>query len=74
MAAGLNKLRNSGETLDTKPGIHVYSPAGKLLRLIPISQDLITNCTFGGPDMKTLYVTAGRDLLDFQNTVPGTRR
>jgi gluconolactonase len=74
MAAGLNKLRNFSETLDTKPVIHVYSPAGKLLRLVPISQDLITNCTFGGPEMKTLYVTAGRDLLEFRNTAPGTRR
>jgi gluconolactonase len=74
LAAGLNRLRKTSETLDTKPGIHIYSPSGSLLRFIPISQDLITNCAFGGPDMKKLYVTAGKDLLEFPNEVQGTRR
>jgi gluconolactonase len=74
MAAGLNRLRATSETLDTKPGIHVYSPTGRLLRLIPIQEDLVTNCAFGGPDMKTLYVTTGNTLLDFRNALPGTHR
>jgi gluconolactonase len=54
-AAGLNRPRGTSETLDTKPGIHVISPAGKLLKYYPIYEDTITNCAFGGPDMKTLY-------------------
>lgn len=73
-AAGLHQTRNSAETLDTLTGIHVFSPAGKLLRRIPIPEDTITNCTFGGADLKTLYVTAGKGLYAVANDTPGTRR
>lgn len=73
-AAGLNRPRGTSETLDTKAGIHVFSPQGKLLQFIPVPEDTITNCAFGGPDMKTLYVTAGKTLFKFRTTIPGTRR
>ena len=73
-AAGLNRSRGTSETLDTKAGIHVFSPAGKLLRFVPIPEDTITNCTFGGPDMKTIYVTAGKTLFKIQNDIVGTGR
>jgi gluconolactonase len=73
-AAGLHRRRGTHETLDTKPGIHVFSPAGKLLRFIPIPEDTITNCAFGGADLKTLYVTAGKTLFRIAVEVPGTRR
>ena len=62
LSAGMNQLRGTSETLDTKAGVYVVSPEGKLLRFIPIAEDLITNNAFGGADMKTLYVTAGRTL------------
>jgi gluconolactonase len=73
-AAGLHRRRGTHETLDTKPGIHVFSPQGKLLRFIPIWEDTITNCAFGGPDLKTLYVTAGKTLFQVPVDIPGTRR
>ena len=73
-AAGLHRRRGTGETLDTKPGIHVFSPDGKLLDFIPIPEDTITNCAFGGPDLKTLYVTAGKTLFRFRVPNEGTRR
>ena len=73
-AAGLHRRRGTHETLDTKPGVHVFSPAGKLLRFIPIPEDTITNCTFGGADMKTLYVTAGKTLFRTTVAVTGTGR
>ncbi len=73
-AAGLHRRRGTSETLDTKPGIHVFSPAGKLLDFIPIPEDTITNCAFGGPDLKTLYVTAGKTLFRVRVQVAGTRR
>ncbi len=73
-AAGLHRRRGTSETLDTKCGIHVFSPAGKLMRFIPIPEDTVTNCTFGGKDMKTLYVTAGKTLFQIQNDIPGTGR
>ena len=60
----MNQLRGTSETLDTKAGVYVISPEGKLLRFIPIAEDLITNNAFGGADMKTLYVTSGRTLSE----------
>jgi gluconolactonase len=73
-AAGLHRRRATSETLDTKAGIHVFAPNGKLLRFIPIPEDTITNCAFGGPDSKTLYVTAGKTLFKIQNDIPGAPR
>lgn len=73
-AAGLNRPRGTSETLDTRPGVHVLSPQGKLLRYIPIWEDTITNVAYGGPDMKTLYVTAGKTLFQVRMDVAGTRR
>jgi gluconolactonase len=73
-AAGLHRRRGTHETLDTKAGIHVFSPTGKLLRFIPVPEDTITNCAFGGPDLKTLYVTAGKTVFRIGVDVPGTRR
>jgi gluconolactonase len=62
VAAGISTPRGPGETLDVPPGVYVITPQGKLLGRIPIPEDLITNLAFGGPDRKTLYVTAGKTL------------
>lgn len=74
VAAGLNRLRGTSETLDTPAGVHVFSPDGELLELIPIPEDTITNVAFGGPDLMTLYVTAGKTLFEVRTDVAGTRR
>jgi gluconolactonase len=71
VAAGLHKRRGSSETLDTRPGIHVISPEGKLLAFRETPEDTITNCTFGGQDLKTLYVTCGSYLLSIRTKIPG---
>jgi gluconolactonase len=72
VAAGINKPRgNPGESLDVPAGVYVISPAGKLLGRIPIPEDLTTNVAFGGPDRKTLYVTAGKTLYRFPVNVSG---
>ena len=73
-AAGLHRRRGTSETLDTKPGIHVFSPDGKLIQFLPVPEDTVTNCAFGGSDMRTLYVTAGKTLFQFRVKVPGTHR
>lgn len=73
-AAGLNRRRGTSETLDTKAGIHVFNPQGKLLKFYAIPEDTLTNCTFGGPGMKTIYVTAGKTLFKIQNDIAGTGR
>ncbi len=73
-AAGLHRRRGTHETLDTKCGVHVISPQGKLLRLIPIPEDTVTNTAFGGPDFKTLYITAGKTLFQIPNGIAGLNR
>jgi len=73
-SAGMNQLRGTSETLDTKAGIYVISPQGKLLKFIPIPEDFITNNAFGGPDMKTLYVTAGKTLYKVRTEIAGLPR
>ena len=73
-SAGLHSLRGTAETLDTPCGIHVISPQGKRIKFIPIPEDTITNNTFGGPDMKTLYVTAGKTLYKLRTDVAGLPR
>ena len=74
VSAGMNQLRGTAETLDTRTGVYVISPQGKLLKYIPIGEDFITNNAFGGPDMKTLYVTAGKTLYKFRTDVAGLPR
>jgi gluconolactonase len=74
VSAGMNQLRGSSETLATKTGVYVISPQGKLLKFIPIPEDFITNNAFGGPDMKTLYVTAGKTLFKVRTEIAGLPR
>jgi gluconolactonase len=73
-SAGMNQLRGTSETLDTKTGVHVISPEGMLIKFIPIPEDFITNNAFGGPDMKTLYVTAGKTLYKLRTEIAGLPR
>lgn len=74
VAAGLHNLRGTSETLDTRPGIHVFSPEGELLDYLETPEDTVTNCTFGGEDLRTLYITAGSLLLSARSTIPGHSR
>lgn len=39
------------------PMIYVFSPTGRVLETHPVPTDRPTNCTFGGPDLRTLFVT-----------------
>lgn len=71
VAAGVLKPRGPHETGEVATGVYVISPAGKLLGRIPIPEDTLTNLTFGGPDFKTLYITAGKTLFKLPVNVPG---
>jgi gluconolactonase len=73
-SAGMNQLRGTSETLDTRTGVYVISPEGKLITFIPIAEDFITNNAFGGADMKTLYVTAGKTLYKVRTEIAGLPR
>ena len=71
IAAGLHQTRGTSETLETKPGIHVFTPDGKLVGYVATPEDTITNCAFGGPDRQTLFVTCGKHLLQIPARIPG---
>jgi gluconolactonase len=71
VAAGLHRRRGSSETLDTRPGMHVITPKGKLVAFLETPEDTITNCAFGGDDLRTLYVTCGKLLLSVRTRIPG---
>jgi len=72
VAAGFNFPKPPIETSKRyKAGIYVISPQGKLLQTLPVPADMITNCTFGGDDLKTLFVTAGHKLWSVPVDVPG---
>jgi gluconolactonase len=71
VAAGLHATRKTSETLDTKPGVHVVSPRGKLVAFRETPEDTITNCSFGGADLKSLYVTCGTKLLRIRTKIAG---
>jgi len=73
IAAGLHETRKTSETLDTRPGIHVVTPTGKLVAFVETPEDTITNCAFGGKDHKTLYVTCGKHLIAIPSRRPGVR-
>ncbi len=42
----------------TVSGLAVYDPTGKKLGTISVDGQIVTNCAFGGPDQKTLFITA----------------
>ena len=45
------------------PMIYVFSPSGEVIETHPLNVDQPTNCTFGGEDLSTLYVTTGEGHL-----------
>jgi gluconolactonase len=72
VAAGLNKPNPPFEPAeDKKGGIYVISPEGKLLTFLAVPTDEVTNCAFGGDDLKTLYITGGGTLYSIGTTTPG---
>jgi gluconolactonase len=71
IAGGINRARREGETTDNPAGVYVISPAGNLLGHIPVPEDLVTNLAFGGPEKKTLYITAGKSLFKIETRVSG---
>lgn len=70
VAGGRNKP-NKFETAKEKGGVYVFSPKGKLLKFVPIPRDEVTNCAFGGEDLKTLYITAGGTLWTIRTAAAG---
>ncbi|HEV3386712.1 MAG TPA: SMP-30/gluconolactonase/LRE family protein, partial [Gemmata sp.] len=73
VAGGLNKPNPPAEpATDVKGGIYVIDPeSGKLLAFLAVPTDEVTNCAFGGDDLKTLFITGGGTLYSIRTTTPG---
>jgi len=62
VTAGLNAGFSPEQDSSVKAGVYIVSPQGKAIGFIRVPEDSVTNCTFGGPELKTLYITAGTAL------------
>ena len=51
-------------------GVYIFSPEGEHLAFVPTPESP-TNCTFGGQDLTTLYITAGTSVYSLKCTTPG---
>ena len=51
-------------------GIHVLSPAGQELGLVSTGVAM-SNCTFGGPDGRTIYMTSTHQLVALHTNIHG---
>lgn len=71
VAAGILQPRGEHETADVPPGIYLITPNGELRGRIPVTEDVLTNLAFGGPDGRTLYITAGKTLFVTRADIPG---
>jgi len=54
-------------------GVHIFSPEGKLLGKIR-TPETAANCTFGGPDGRTLFITAHTAVWQVRLAVAGAAR
>jgi gluconolactonase len=53
----------------TSGGVEVYAPDGTMIGTVPTGES--SNCTFGGSDKKTIYVTSRSQLKAVTLAVPG---
>jgi gluconolactonase len=74
VAAGRNKPTPYETPEPYKGGVYIISPDGKLIEVIPIPDDEVTNVAFGGSDRKTLFITAGGNLWSIRVNTPGWSR
>jgi len=51
-------------------GIHIFAPSGETIGFIPTGE-IPGNCTFGGPDLRTLYIAASSSLYAIRLNIPG---
>jgi gluconolactonase len=64
-------MDNAGNLyVTTNVGVTVYKPSGMTWGTISVPE-VPTNCTFGGPDRKTLYITAPTSIYRVTLKVPG---
>lgn len=76
---GQSNSGGDGLTVDTQGnlyitsslGLQIFDPAGKALGIISIPGEQPANVTFGGPDRRTLYITARTSLYSVETEATG---
>jgi len=73
------ELGSDGMTIDTKgniyltgKGVTVFDKTGKQIGNIAVPESWTANVCFGGPDMKSLFITASKGLYRIRVKVKGT--
>jgi gluconolactonase len=64
---------SAGNLYLTGKGVTVFDKDGKKLGEIAVPESWTANVTFGGADLKTLFITAMDSVYTLEMTVPGTR-
>ncbi|MDF1657721.1 MAG: SMP-30/gluconolactonase/LRE family protein [Verrucomicrobiales bacterium] len=64
--AGFNFPSTLESANEFKAGVYVISLKGEEISFIPVPEDMITNCTFGGEKGNTLFITAGAKLWSIE--------
>jgi gluconolactonase len=72
VAGGTNEAKPPHEPdAALKGGVYVFDFDGKLLAFQNVPTDEVTNCAFGGDDLRTLYITGGGVLYKMRTKTPG---
>lgn len=66
-------LDSAGNLYLTGKGVTVFDKNGKKLGEIPVPESWTANVTFGGADLKTLFITAMDSVYTLRMTVAGIR-
>ena len=66
-------LDSQGNLYLTGKGVTVYDRNGNKIEHIPVPQDWTANVTFGGPEQKTLFITAMNSVYTLEMNVHGVR-
>jgi gluconolactonase len=66
-------MDNRGNVYLTGNGVTVFNPDGEQIQHIPIDQKWTANVTFGGKNLKTLFITAMTSLYTLEMNVKGIR-
>ncbi|WP_410780103.1 SMP-30/gluconolactonase/LRE family protein [Hymenobacter sp. 5516J-16] len=66
-------IDNQGNIYLTGKGVTVYSPSGQQLTHIPIPAEWTGNVCFGGPDRRTLFITASEAVYTLAMRVQGVQ-
>ncbi len=70
VTAGLS-VPAPGNDSSVAAGVYVLSAEGAFLEFLRVPEDAVTNCTFGGSDGRTLFVTSGKTLFTTRRDTPG---